>query len=216
MTLNQLELSFAQGLCRVIYRSIGLFHLITAKGWCKVDVGMPHYLCLHLFALFVLCLKTSLTSLCMFLHTISDMICGLDYEISVWKIAKDTKVEKLFPFLYLYKYVHEKDPNNRQLSKIDDSVNELHRQLGILLREFDGIKQVSEHWRTNVASACSAFFKNPSFCPGSEHSLFFQFPLVLIYRGYYTAVQTYKFYLRVVKTISNRCVWCSAYHIVVF
>ncbi|CAB3981485.1 BAG family molecular chaperone regulator 1 [Paramuricea clavata] len=39
------------------------------------------------------------------------------------------------------KYALDEDPNNKQLSKIDDSVDEQQRQLGILLREFDGIKQ---------------------------------------------------------------------------
>ncbi|XP_046851967.1 uncharacterized protein LOC124445302 [Xenia sp. Carnegie-2017] len=39
------------------------------------------------------------------------------------------------------KYTHEDDPNYKHLSKIDDTVSELHRQLGLLLQEFDGIKK---------------------------------------------------------------------------
>ena len=35
----------------------------------------------------------------------------------------------------------EEDPNYKQLSKIDDSIDELQRQLEILQREFDDIKQ---------------------------------------------------------------------------
>ena len=47
----------------------------------------------------------------------------------------------------------EKDPNNKQLSKIDDSVDELQQELEIILREFDGIKQVTKYTAPNNISA---------------------------------------------------------------